>query len=155
MFFKNKPSYALWPGNRCRDTECGSMWAVKYFLTGILPDMLKESGYASKYSRNVCMKRNKKRFVVFQREMGWMWGVGSPACRPVWIKCRCVETTKLEQNVSRTQQRDCSNHLSAATTAALRAGLPHPTAIGKSPPHTLSARTPPAWRGKQPFYKET
>lgn len=43
----------------------------------------------------------------------------------------------LKQNVSHTQPRDCSNHLSAATTVALWAGLPHPGASGNSPPHTL------------------
>lgn len=37
-------------------------------------------------------KKPKKACLCCSREMGWMWGVGGPACRPVWIKCRCVET---------------------------------------------------------------
>lgn len=43
---------------------------MKYFLTGILPDMLNESGYASKYSKNVLYEKKPKKslFVVFERD---------------------------------------------------------------------------------------
>lgn len=110
---------------------------MKNFLTGILPDMLKESGCTSKYSKKLCMKRNKKSlFVVLMRD-----GIDVRGRQPCLLshvdKVSMCWNDPLKQNVSHTQLRDCSNHLSAATTVALWAGLPHPGASGNSPPHTL------------------
>lgn len=99
--------------------------------------MLKESGCASKYSlKTLYEKKQKSLFVVLMRN-----GIDVRGRQPCLLshvdKVSMCWNGPLKQNVSHTQPRDCSNHLSASTTVALWAGLPHPGASGNSPPHTL------------------
>lgn len=135
--------------------QCDCSWAMKNFLTGILPDRVKETGCTSKYCKSVHKRKQKSPFVWLERDGMTERGVCSFACCPMWIECRGVETAHWARMSAIHSRQDAAPICPQLTATALlsTASLPPPTLQGQWKPshctHTVYFNTS-ARGGRQP-----